>query len=392
MGLRIVMKSPSAASETSVPATGVRLRFIDMARSIAILMMLEGHFASYVMSEAAHRPGWWLYDAWLYIRGLTAPVFFMVTGMVFAFLLCKARPEERFFAIPRVRRGLVRVGELFFWGYVIQLDLRRFPEYLAGDFSGWASAFHVLQCIGAGLLVVIVLFGMRRATRLGPSWLWFLAAAVVAYFAGLWLASRAPEPGFPEGGAEWVRNIFRGPHSVFPVAPWLGFSLYGAAAGALLRHYESHLRGPWFPGLFLALGVLMLVNGWRIDHTLASWLNRFLGDEPVVMMAWFHLRAGGAFLLIGALMAWENAFGIRESRFLVIGRNTFSIYVLHVVILYGGLIGHNMLGGIHHKLTFGQSLSGAVLFMLAFALYAQCVAPLERWWHGILPGGPRTER
>lgn len=374
------MKSTAPVRETSAPAAGVRLRFIDMARSIAILMMLEGHFVSYAMSEAAHRPGWWPYDAWLYIRGLTAPIFFMVTGMVFAFLLCKARPEERFLAIPRVRKGLVRVAELFFWGYAIQLDLRRLPQYLTGDFGGWASAFHVLQCIGAGLLVMITLFGLRRATRIGPTWIWFLAAAFGAYIAGIWLASQSPDPGFPSGSVEWVRNIFKGPYSVFPIAPWLGFTLYGAAAGALLRHYENHLRGPWFPCIFLGLGILMLANGWRIDHTFTSWLNHFLGEEPVRMLAWFHLRAGGALMFIGALMAWENLFGIRESRFLVIGRNTFSIYVIHVIVLYGGLIGYSMLGGIHHKLSFGQSLFGAACFMFVFALYAQCVAPVTDWW------------
>ncbi len=380
------MHASPAASDTTAPAAGIRLRFIDMARSIAILMMLEGHFVSYAMSEDAHRPGWWPYDTWLYIRGLTAPIFFMVTGMVFAFLICKAKPEERFFQIPRVRKGLVRVAELFFWGYVVQLDVRRLSDYLTGSFGGWAAAFHVLQCIGAGLLVMIALFGLRRVTRIGATWMWFLAAAFAFYMAGIWMASQPPDPGFPEGSPEWVRNIFKGPHSVFPITPWLGFTLYGAAAGALLRHYETRLKGPLFPSIFLGLGIVMLANGWRIDHTFASWLNHFLGEESVRMLAWFHLRAGGALIFIGALMAWENGFGIRESRFLVIGRNTFSIYVIHVIILYGGLIGYGMLDGIYHKLSFGQSLFGAALFMVAFALYAQCVAPLEAWWRKMVAG------
>jgi uncharacterized membrane protein len=376
------MQPAAPASDTPVPAAGGRLRFIDMARSIAILMMLEGHFVSYVLSEEAHQPGWWVYDAWLYVRGLTAPIFFTVTGLVFSYLLCKPDAEERFFKIPRVRKGLVRVAELVFWGYIIQIDIRRLPAYLTGDIGGWAVAFHVLQCIGAGLLLMITLFGLRRITRIGATWMWFLAASVVVYFAGVWFASR-PDPGFPTSAPEIVRNLFKGPYSVFPLAPWLAFTLYGATAGALIRHFEHRRRGPWFPCLFIGIGLVMLTGGWRIDRTLADALNAFLGDEPARMLAWFHIRAGGALILIGLLMGWENAFGIPESRFLIIGRNTFSIYVVHVIILYGGFIGYSVLGGIHHSLSFGQSMFGAIIFMLAFAAYAQCVGPLAAKWREI---------
>jgi len=384
--------APAVTTDNATLSGGIRLRFIDMARSIAILMMLEGHFVSFTLSEAGHRPGWWPYEVWYYIRGLTAPIFFTVTGLVFAYLLCKPDPEERFFKITRVRRGLVRVAELFFWGYVIQLDLRRWQDYLSGNFGAWVSAFHVLQCIGAGLLVMIALFGLRRVTRVGATWMWFLVGALGVYTAGIWLASQPPDPGFPKDAPAWARNIFKGPHSVFPVAPWLAFTLYGAAAGALLRHYERRLRGPLFPCIFIGIGLLMLANGWRIDHTFASLLNRLLGEESVRMLAWFHLRAGGAMIFIGLLMAWENFFGMRESRFLVIGRNTFSIYVIHVIILYGGLVGYKLLGGIYHSLTFGQALIGAGLFMLAFALYAQCVAPLNKWWSGRFARGNQKSR
>jgi uncharacterized membrane protein len=374
------MQAAPPARDTSAPAAGTRLRFIDMARSIAILMMLEGHFVSFALSEAGHRPGWLPYDTWYYIRGLTAPIFFTVTGLVFSYLLCKPDAEERFFKITRVRKGLVRVAELFFWGYMIQLDLRRLPDYVTGNFGGWVFAFHVLQCIGAGLLVMIALFGLRRVTRFGATWMWFLAGAITVYMCGIWLASQAPDPGFPASAPAWVRNVFKGPNSVFPIAPWLAFTLYGATAGALIRHYERWLRGPQFPLIFIGVGLLMLMNGWRIDHTFASFLNDLLGEGSVRMLAWFHLRAGGALILIGVLMAWENFFGMRESRFLVIGRNTFSIYVIHVIVLYGGLVGYGVLDGIYHSLSFGQALVGAFFFMLAFAGYAQCVAPISARW------------
>jgi len=373
------MQPAPNARDNAIPVAGIRLRFIDMARSIAILLMLEGHFVDLSLAEDGRRPGWWPYDVWHYVRGLTAPIFFMVTGLVFAFLLCKHDGESGFLKLTRVRKGVIRALELLFWGYAIQLDMRRLPDYLRGDFGTWPFAFHVLQCIGIGLLLMIALYGLRRRMRVVASWVWFLGGGILVYLIGLWLAALPSASGFPVGAPDWLRNPFKGPHSVFPVAPWLAFTLYGAAAGALLRHYESRVRGFLFPALFIGTGGFLLVFGWYLDLALASAMSWALGPDAVRPAAWFHLRAGGALVFIGLLMAWENRFGIRESRFLVIGRNTFPIYVIHVIVLYGGLIGYGLKHVLRESLTFGQAIFGAFLFMAAFAILAQCVAPFNAW-------------
>ena len=371
--------NPAAKPAPAKPGGG-RLRFIDMARTIAILLMLEGHFVDLVLNDDARRPGFLPYDTWQYIRGLTAPIFFTVTGLVFAYLLCRHDGEPGFFRLTRVRKGTIRALELLFWGYAIQLDLRHLPDYLTGNFGSWPFAFHVLQCIGIGLFAMIALYGLRRWTRFGPSWAWFLAAGACVYLAGLLFAALPPVPGFPAGAPDWLRNPFKGPRSVFPIAPWLAFTLYGAAAGAVLSRYESHVRGARFPLIFITTGLVLLVFGWHIDVGLASAMQRLLGPEAVQPATWFHLRAGSAILFVGVLMAWENSFGIRESRILVIGRNTFPIYVIHVIVLYNGLFGYGLKHWLHDTLTFGQALCGALIFMAAFALLAQCIAPLTARW------------
>lgn len=372
----------------AAPATLGRLRFIDMARSIAILLMLEGHFVDVALVDEARRPGWAPYAVWNYIRGLTAPVFFTVTGLVFAFLLCRHGGEPDFFRLVRVRRGLLRAVELLFWGYVIQLDLRRLPDYLAGNFGSWPFAFHVLQCIGVGLLLMIGLFGLRRWSGVGPTWLWFAGGGVVVYLGGVVLGAVPAATGFPAGAPDWLRNPFKGPYSVFPVAPWLAFTAYGAAAGALLRHYEDRVRQPAFPLIFLGAGLAMCTVGWHVDQASARLIGLLPGFEAVPPATWFHLRAGEAFLFIGLLLAWENRFGIRESWFLVIGRNTFPIYVLHVIVLYGGLFGVGLSGWIRKSMGMGGALLGALVFLAAFAALAQLMPPLTAWWRRRRAGRP----
>ena len=81
-----------------------RLFFIDAIRAWAILMMLQGHFIDGLL-DPYYRDGANLaYKTWLYFRGITAPVFFTVSGFIFTYLLMRAPTVGR--DNPRVKKGL----------------------------------------------------------------------------------------------------------------------------------------------------------------------------------------------------------------------------------------------------------------------------------------------
>ena len=124
-----------------------RLMFIDLARSVAILLMLEGHFVDDSLMEIYRDLDNPVYATWLFIRGFTAPVFLTVTGIVFVYLLLNSRAES-FRSNIRIRKGYKRVVELIFWGFVLQY-----------------YAFHVLQCIGVGIFVILGLYGLYKANQ-----------------------------------------------------------------------------------------------------------------------------------------------------------------------------------------------------------------------------------
>src|SRR6218665_238191 len=137
-----------------------RLKFIDMARSIAILMMLEGHFTGSSLADVYRDDNNWLYSFWHNLHGLTSPLFFCVTGVVFVYLLSNSTSKP-FFDNDRVTKGFRRVSMLLFWGYLIQFDLITFvrdtyygfEDLFKGGTRGfvyhldWLQAFHVLQSI-----------------------------------------------------------------------------------------------------------------------------------------------------------------------------------------------------------------------------------------------------
>ncbi|RPJ35715.1 MAG: DUF1624 domain-containing protein [Verrucomicrobiaceae bacterium] len=369
---------------TTAPVSVFRLRFIDMARAVAILLMLEGHFVDVTLAAEWRVSGRLLYDWWLYVRGLAAPMFFTVTGVIFAYLL-SGSSEPGFFRQRRVRRGLLRAVELFFWGYLLQVNLRQLPRMLQGEWDPWLQSFHVLQCIAVGLLAMIAIFGLLR--RAGP---WVLAGTCLAAGSAVFLASvviaNTAGP-LPIGVPQWLQNPLKGPSAPFPLAPWTGFTLYGTAIGVLVRQRTGKSGGTLSPLPFLAIGLLLKCLGWALDRQLGGLLLDALGypAQPRVLPAAFHGRVG-EILMVLALLIWiEQRCRPGAPWFQTIGRNTFPIYVGHVIVLYGGIFGIGIDSWLANSLNPWQAVLGTLLFCGFFALAAQWVEPLTlriKAWRG----------
>lgn len=364
---------------TPVPVTPQRLRFIDMARAVAILLMLEGHFVDVTLAPRWRIEGQPVYDLWLYCRGLAAPAFFTVTGVIFAYLLAGVR-DPSFWGSKRVRRGLLRVVELMLWGYLLQVNVKLLPHWLGGGSYTWFQAFHVLQCIAVGLLAMILIFGSLR--RSGP---WALAGAFVVagmadFLFSVWLANQAGH--IPAQAPAWLQNAFKGPWQNFPVAPWLAFTFYGAAIGVMTRVHTNGEPDRVRAAGFLITGAVLRVAGWPFDRFIGNLLLDVTGNTaaPRSVPCFIHGRVGEVLLILG-LLAWiEKRFQPQAAWFPTIGRNTFPIYVGHAVLLYGGIFGIGLEPHLGYRLNPWLAGIGALLFCGLFVWYAQIVEPLTLRW------------
>ncbi|MFT6995655.1 MAG: peptidoglycan/LPS O-acetylase OafA/YrhL, partial [Maribacter sp.] len=106
---------------TKVIPKNTRLYFVDAIRAWAILMMLQGHFIDGLLDNAFRDDSNILFTIWKYFRGITAPVFFTVSGFIFTYLLIKA--PEKGWDNPRVKKGIRRGFELLIIGYLLRLNL-----------------------------------------------------------------------------------------------------------------------------------------------------------------------------------------------------------------------------------------------------------------------------
>lgn len=333
-----------------------RLHFIDAMRAFAILMMLQGHFIGLSLKEfdalaslkrSTGTSGSLFFDGWYFMKGLTAPLFFFVTGLVFVFLLLQSHhPEKR---NPRVKKGIIRGFELIFWGYLLQLNLRYFTSTFYSD-TPIIYAFHVLQCIGVSILILIGLYLLYKSIKKIPLFLYYLVAGI--FFFGVY-SSLKTLASFPANSPQLLQNIFKGPHAIFPLIPWAGFVLFGGVFGVIVHTLKKK-----FTRIPLSIALLVIAFGLKYisyEHG-AVWLYNRLGEVLIVTIVFIQL---------------ENWFSKRWKLFLSVGQKTLFIYLWHTIVLYGGIVGFGLTNFIKKKLTATEAIFGALLFLFGFVYFSK---------------------
>ena len=326
-----------------------RLYFIDIARSIAILLMLEGHFVDNALMDVYRDTNNDIYNAWLFVRGFTSPIFLTITGIVFTYLLIGNNHLE-YFKNNRIKKGYKRVVELLFWGYVVQV-----------------YAFHVLQCIGIGILSILILYGIYKAVKIIPLWVYFFFAGTIIFSSYIVISSWPKEYYWPESAPIFIQNMFHGKYSIFPILPRMGYTMYGAMIGVILYTYKSKVKewsfilSVFLIGAFLYFflkDLLLIVDG-IFAHPIYH----------LYKVDWLYECLGMVLIILSILIAIEKFIGeIKPNLFLKIGQNTLTIYILHMVLLYGSITGFGINRVIHKNLTPWQILPATICFILFFVI------------------------
>lgn len=326
-----------------------RLYFIDIARSIAILLMLEGHFVDNGLMNVYRDTNNDIYNAWLFVRGFTSPIFLTITGIVFTYLLIGNNHLE-YFKNNRIKKGYKRVVELLFWGYVVQV-----------------YAFHVLQCIGIGILSILILYGIYKAVKIIPLWVYFFFAGTIIFSSYIVISSWPKEYYWPESAPIFIQNMFHGKYSIFPILPRMGYTMYGAMIGVILYTYKSKVKewsfilSVFLIGAFLYffLKDLLLILDGIFAHPIYH----------LYKVDWLYECLGMVLIILSILIALEKFIGeIKPNLFLKIGQNTLTIYILHMVLLYGSITGFGINRVIHKNLTPWQILPATICFILFFVI------------------------
>lgn len=348
-----------------------RLHFIDWARSIAIILMLQGHFITATFSEygamkSAVRnngtSGNIIFDFWVHLRGMTAPLFFTITGLIFVFLLVKTKFDNPF-QNPRVKKGFKRAIQIIVIGYILQLNVKNIPYYLSGRINDRFFAFHVLHCIGFGILLLILVYVISVYVKKIPLVVYLAVLSVCIFGLKTYFKSRGTDY-FPSGAPAMIQNIFHGEYSIFPFSPWIGYVMFGGCLGAIFRQYEAKIPTKHFWYRYFIISVLVLSALIGIFFVLGVFFfGENFGNSSYVFFTLMKIS-----LILSLLILIDSKFKFKNGVFTAMGQDTLFIYVFHTMNLYGALIGIGFNTYFSKSLNGFEAIIGAILFVLLFAV------------------------
>lgn len=341
--------------------TTSRLIFIDIIRAFAICMMLEGHFIDGLLAPEYRDENNLFYATWHYIRGMTAPVFFTVSGFIFTYLLIKEQnPAKMGWNHVRVQKGVRRGINLIIIAYLLRANI--FNLFTPGYTDMNVRRVDVLHCIGLSLLFLIAFYLLtyRRKNRLRMS-IMLLGTTFVAFFF---------EPIYSHLTYEYLpmalANYFTKENgSVFTIFPWFGYASLGGFMGFLF--YKNRENPHLYRNMiiwYIFLGVILITFPYwmgKIADTLQIHSLQLIAHGDYLIK-----RIGNVLLFFALFMILRHV--ITSPTLQKIGQNTLSIYVIHYIILYGSFTGMGLYHYFHDQLTPWQAIIGAILFVIVTIL------------------------
>lgn len=328
-----------------------RLYFIDAVRAFAILMMLQGHFIDTLLAPEHRDMSHLAYKVWSYFRGITAPTFFTISGLIFTYLLLKAK--ENGTEKHRMRKGLNRGLMLIGIGYLLRAP---FLSWLTGYFDTYFLVTDVLQIIGLSLICIVGLYFICfKNCRL---------LSIMTLIVGFLIF--VSEPLYRNLSLENVPLLFsnyvsKANGSVFTIIPWFGYMAFGAYIATLFyRHLKKTNFKPIIVSVFFIVGYFLIEKSSIALFYLHQWTDIQLFIDSASYNYLFS-RLGNVLLYFGIFYGFERY--LKPRLLLKIGQKTLSIYVIHFIIIYGSFTGFGLSQLIGKTLKPWEAIIGAVAFL-----------------------------
>jgi uncharacterized membrane protein len=355
------------ATVVAPPAPGVHARrviFIDLARAMAVVMMVYGHTASALLAPQ-YRAGPW-YDAWVFQRGLTSSLFLLLSG--FAFSIATARHWASHMSVSpavvkRVRRFALFVG----LGYALHFPVGNVAGLPYVTAAGWRAflAVDVLQLIGLTFILIQVLVMTMRSRRVFMGVGFVLAVLMVAYTPIVW--RREWTDVVPAAVASYLSPAYG---SQFPLFPFAASVLVGAAAGQLYARWGASHMAAFANLVLLGAGALL---------TLAAVYARQAAFDPygpgpgAAVPSEFMLRTGVSLIILGVLAHASRRIGHLPHVFGAVAQESLVVYFVHLCIIYGSVWNRGLVQ------AFGETLGPAQTLPLVAVMVAAMVVLAWGW-------------
>lgn len=308
-----------------------RIIFLDLLRAIAVFLMLEGHTVHALLLEELRSFDSLLYTTWFNVRGFTAPIFMFTAGTVFVYLLFKSGSIS--ISSSRIKKGFKRALYLLLIGYLL-----RFPTF---SVDGWShitetqwkifSSVDALHVIAVSLVLIMLAGFLIQSLKLNAYPVYVMSAL---FFFILTPFTRQIEwiDFLPRAIASYFTEEYG---SIFPLFPWSGYLLAGAAYGYyLFRSGQIMKRKIAQTTLIIGSGAV-IISG--MSDLLAPGLSGLAGKMQYSYSIYL-LRIGVVLLLCSLLILITIKMNSLPRIIQLMGKHSLIIYAVHLMIVYGSAL------------------------------------------------------
>lgn len=306
-----------------------RLKFIDVFRGLAILLMLHGHTADALLTP--NEKATLAFQIYTVFRGFTAPMFLFISGFAFSFTTLKYVDEYSQFS----KKFFKRIRKFFFiilLGYFLHLpylSLRKLLNETSFEILALLFSSDVLQVIGISLLTLqLMLFVKKDPEKFSK----------ISLFVGIFSFLISPllfmidfSNFLPLFLTQYL-NSFHG--SKFPLFPWIGYVMVGAYMGYRFTVNSKLRKAEDFFAKILKFSIPAFLASFVLEFIYEIIVN---SNQLLIYSSPFLALSRLSFVLTIFYLVWkiERQINLTFYPLQILGKESLFAYVVHLMIIYG---------------------------------------------------------
>jgi uncharacterized membrane protein len=269
-----------------------------------------------------------------FIEGLVAPAFLFASGGSFSIILLKRKDDILYFRKP-VLRQISRILQIIFIAYLLHIPyktLNQCKTIMTNTEYLYFISCDVLQAIGFGLLLLLIFYVIIRNDKVFYNFLFILSIVIIIVTPYVW------QYDFMKIFPSEIATLFNKKYgSLFPLFPWLSYVFLGCfMSNLLLQKIRSGNEGDILKK-FSIIGSIIIFIGAIVEilSIPTTEYYDFWYTSPNIFM----IRFGAVFIFIYLLWLLERKYNYKMKIFGVFGRESLFVYVVHLLVVYGSVLG-----------------------------------------------------
>ena len=340
-----------------------RIFGLDIARLLAMLMMVQGHTVYCLLNNVIVDSQDTFWQIWTFIRGFTAPVFLMVSGFVHIFV--NKRNENGRLTTTIILKRLNVCFVLLLIGYLFQLPAQNifYIPFLSQPILTSFLKVNILQLFSISLLSLILLFIITKTNK-SIAIISFIIGNGLIFLSHFLLQINYQNVSLPMAVIQYLTFDY---DSIFPVMPFAGYLYLGVAFGYLLLNIPQEKRNRYILTKFTLFGLVYLVLGLLLSYYYSHGGYKVLGICKLnIGISVYRVGISLLVIVFGTLISSKL---LRFERIITILSNrSLFIYVIHLILIYGTAITPGIRNFFYNVDTFTAFYCAVVVILFSILL------------------------